>query len=582
MKKYLTFTLSLLLAVLAVALGGPAAMAVPVGETGSDTDPNAGTPLENAVEDEPGKGIEQPGHAATGSAVEQAELAENKILDYVTKFKSHKYPMHSDFLRRARQVKVETKEPENYVIGEAILDCKTKSAYSAAGASYAESMNLDGILYGNDKKLFCECATIIVDDVDGYDASGNADGSPLMLFVTGPTDTHIVVEAINGPLDSGTMYVPDIPSGAMLHVMAPALSESEVEVAPDAAYPAPEKVYLQKKACAITYTEFFERINKKAAWNKQDVKDYQLETFRRKCTRSMLISAPSKRTKYNKRTGTEFVYTQKGILRQLRLGYQIEGPWTIGDIIGISKMLFGKYSTTDEMDVYMGPDAMENLANIDYSEHPEITVLQEKDEIQIGITKVKTPFGTLNFKLEYGLEDLGFSAYGVAFSMSDAVRFYYTKSKTITINHEKGEGGETREAKSQYYIQDDTLQLKGYNAMLIGPNVAAAGFSNIEATVTSLPYFPVSPSEGDIHYLTEFKANSGNSGTSFPGSPTDGQVFKLTEDIAAAGSDPAYEAGLYAYLSSAWTPVTGSDTVPSGLYDYAGSEWTAHKGVINA
>ncbi len=80
------------------------------------------------------------------------------------------------------------------------------------------------------------------------------------------------------------MYVPDLKAGTGLHIMAPAMSESEVEIAPDSAYPKKEIAYLQKKVCPITWTEFFERINKKAKWNVQDLKDWTLSNFRKKCT----------------------------------------------------------------------------------------------------------------------------------------------------------------------------------------------------------------------------------------------------------------------------------------------------------
>lgn len=529
----------MLLAVLAIATGN-VAMAVTIGENGSDTDPNDGKPLDDATPDNPGKGIDQQGHASTASALRDADIVEDKIVDYVSKFQSRKFPMHTDMLRLAKQVKVDTKEPENYVIGEAIMDCTMKSTgytVSTSGDSaYAAEVDFATLLFNNDKKLFCENATIIVDGVEGYDESGTADGSPLMLIVTAKSATSIVVEAVNGPLHSSAMYVPSIPGSSVLHVLAPALSESEVEVAPDNAAPMPEKCYLQKKACAVTYTELFERIKKKANWNVQDVKDWQLAMFRKKCTRSMLISAPSKRLKSNSKTGAEYQYTEKGILRQIRLGYQTDSDkMTVEDHLAIAKVVFGPFSTTSVMDVYCGSDRMEKIANTDFSGHPEYVINQTKD-LDIEITSVKTPFGTLNYKLEYGLDDLGYGDYAIAFSMADAKHFYYQKGKTITIDHEKGEGGEVREAKSQYFIQDDCLAIKGYNSLLIGPNVAAGGFSNIGTTVIAHSTNNALPSVGLAA----------------------GQVYYFTVDVTAS-----------------------SVTYPKGLYEYDGTAFLPYEGVIN-
>ena len=173
----------MLLFVLAVLSGGGAAMALEIGENGSDTDPNDETPLENATPGDPigtKGGIDQQGNAATGSAIDQAELAENKVEDYVTKFQAFKYPMHTDFLKLAKQIKVNTKEPEHYNIGEAIMDCETKTALT----NTSKDVEVKLPLYKNDEKLFAECATILVDGVSGYNDKGEKDNSPLMLYVS--------------------------------------------------------------------------------------------------------------------------------------------------------------------------------------------------------------------------------------------------------------------------------------------------------------------------------------------------------------------------------------------------------------
>ena len=110
------FWAKMLLFVLAIVSSGGMALAeVVIGDNGSDTDPNDNKPLENATSDDTGKGIDQQGQGLTGSAVTDAELAENKVEDYVSKFKAYKYPMHTDFLRLAKQIKVDTKEPDTWL-----------------------------------------------------------------------------------------------------------------------------------------------------------------------------------------------------------------------------------------------------------------------------------------------------------------------------------------------------------------------------------------------------------------------------------------------------------------------------------
>lgn len=521
--KNKNFWLNLVLVIASVLAGG-VSMAATVGDNGGDTDPNAGTPLEGATPDDIGKGLDQQGHAASGSVITQAGLEENQVDEYVTQFRAFRYPMHTDFLKLAKQVQVNTKEPLHYNIGEAVMECVTKTKLTN-NMSKEHEVKLP--LYGNDQKLFPECATVMVEGVKG------SDNGPLILYVvSNEKAAGVMVMALNGPEESGETYVPDIEAGTKLYVLAPAMSESEVEITPDNLLPDKEYAYLQKKVCPITWTDFFERINKKAKWSVQDLKDFILDNFRKKCTRSMLIGFPKKFTKTNKRTGVEYVYTQKGVLRQLRLGYQVGSKLTYADLIGMTRMLFFKYAQSNEMDVYCGSKFIEKLLNIDFTKHKDIS-FTPKTVLGIDVSAFESTFGKLNFKVEPALDDLGYAECAIAFPMSEAKRYVYESGKTVVVDHEKGEGGEVREAKSQYYIQDDCLMLTGYSSMFIGPESAVKGYkmNTLEKVVKS------------VQKLTDVSV------------PTKGDVVYLTE------ADSSNGVGLYAYDGSAWKPFAGEINV---------------------
>lgn len=529
-KNVFLWAVTLMNAVMAM-FGGVAVAAFTPGEHGSDTDPNAGKPAEGAVKDSPEKGAEQPGGSATGSALDDAELVENQVRDYVDKFRAHRFPLAHDIGQLARQIKVDTKEPTNFEVGEAVLEAKTKAAVVAADQ---ETYTLQ--LFGNDVNTFPVNSTILVDGVEGYNFEGTAkDGNPLVLIVTGKSanPVGVIVEAVNGK-QSGTgsyKYIDTtIPAGTKVYVMAPALTESEVEMEPDNILPMERKCYLQKKVCAITYTELFERIKKKAKWNVQDVKDAALDRYRRKYTRSKLISAPSKFVRYNPRTGNEYGYTEKGILRQMRLGYQIQdGQLDFNDLVAIQAAIFGKYDTGKEADAYCGTMFIKRLLNIDFKKHNEINIRQYTDEkTKIKITSFESNFGTLNFKHEYGLDELGFSECCFITKIQEAKHFYYENGKTINIDHSKGEGGEVREAKSQYYIQDDCLELGGFNNMIVGPSVLISGYklSALDLMVS-------------VNKLSEITT------------PTDGMLAYLIEDYTDSVSGTSYKMGLYKYDATA-------------------------------
>lgn len=537
MKKKLYYLWMLVAGLAALFVSPDVALAVAVGANGSDTDPNNGTPLDDATPDDLGKGIDQQGHAATGSAVTQAEFEEQQIDDYVSKYRAYRFPMHTDLLRKAQQIKVDTKEPKNYEIAEPIMECVTKSAITAD--SSAETAVLP--LYANDKKLFKETMTCIVCAIDetaspkigGYDANGNFDGTPLMLYVeSAPKGGDVVVRALNGPINSGHTYVPSIAAGTTIMLMASAMTESEVEIKPDNFLPESIQCYLQKKVCAITHTEFFDRIKKKAKWTVNDLRDMILFKFRKDCTRTLLLSAPSKFMKENAKTGVEYGYTQNGILRQLRLAYQLsDGQMEFSDLIGITAMLFGTYDTPNEMTAYCGKKFIERFLNIDFKKHNEIVVRNFEDEAtKIKYTSFESTFGKINFTYEPALDDAGYTDCAIIYDPNQSRRFFYEKQKTLKIDHAKGEGGEVREAKTDYYIQDDCLALRGYNSMIVGPASLISGFklSPIETTIQSVDTFPSSAgSTGDIIYLTT--------------------------------ADSTHPVGLYTYNGTAWVPYDGKD-----------------------
>lgn len=532
-KNFIYQMLGVFLTVLAFAFGGGVMMAdVAVGAHGSDTDPNDNRPLDNATGDDLGKGIDQQGQGATGSAMQDAELVENQINDYVSKFQAYDYPMHTDFLRKARQIKVDTKEPEDYQIGEAVMEAVTKG--QIADGSHYNTLTLTTQLYKNDMPIFQESSTILVEGVTG------GDGFPLVLYVTANTkNTSVEVTALNPADYTGggghVPYIPTIAAGTKLYVMAPALSESEVEVAPDSAYPQPTKCYLQKKVCAITYTDLFARIKKKAAWNVQDIKDWQLAMFRKKCSRTLLISAPSKFLKQgSKNTGMEYCYTQEGVLRQIRLGYQIGSTLSVNDLIAMQRMVFSKYNNgVKEVDVYCGTNALELLHNIDFTKHPEIQFKRETvGETKITVSSFESTFGKFNFMKEQALDDIGYSEYMVLFSMAKAKRFYYENGKTINIDHEKGQGGEVREAKSQYYIQDDCLKLADMNSMIVGPSVTLG--ANVYGTITALV-------------------------KSVDALPEDTTGLTASDYFYLTVADSTHAIGLWHYVGSAWVSVDGSE-----------------------
>lgn len=496
---------SLIMSLMAIVTGGAYGMAVTVGKEGGATDPNANTPLQGAVEDDPNKGIQQPGQGATASALQEAELIDNKVNEFVEKFQAHRYPFHTDIMSRAKQIQVNSPEPTYFEVGEARLEAVTSAPLSADTSSATAVLPVATM----DKRIFPENSLVLVAGVEGCIAgTTNKDGSPLVLYVESNNATGVTVSALNGPTSNGIMSVPEIPAGTELFVMAPALSESEVEMAPDNAMPQEGKVYLQKKCTAMTWTEMFEKIKKEAEWSLSDIDDYRMNIFRKKCTRAHLIGKAKKFYKEGgKHTGVECVYTEEGVLRQLRLGYQLsDGQINYEDLIAICAMMFGRYDTPNVLTAYCGTKFIQRLLAVDFKDRREVTIRQYTDETtKIVRTSFECNFGKIEFVHEFALDDIGYSECCFICDIDNAKRLYIEKGKTITIDHSKGEGGEVREAKSSYYLQNDCLKLSGFNSMFVGPSNLVGGYklSALEAMITSVNELPAAnaENEGNIVYL---------------------------------------------------------------------------------
>ncbi len=469
----------------------------------SDANVNEGTPLDGAVQAQPGYGIEQQNSASTGSAVEAAKMDDAQVEETITHYEAWRYTLHTDYLRLAKKVKVRTKKPTHPVLGEAQLDCYTKAAL--VNADQAETVELP--LYKNDMSIFPAKSTIRVFGQPGYDKDGNADGSQLMLYVVkNDRGTSVTVEAINGPLgDNGKTYVPALPANTKLRCMASALSESDLKVASSNFIPTWKQAYLQKKACAITYTDFYQKMKKLAEFGGQMVTDMTLADFRTKTTSTLLFGAPRETTVWNDELGVyENCYYQEGLLTQIPNRYQLNGIPTVADIIAISRMAFTRYAKVNTVQAYCGTLFMEWLSNMDFSKHPEIKFLSVRDDLDVKVGKFETNFGTIEFKIDASLDENDMSGYCMLIPMKEAVRYIYEEK---TVSHDHKNDTNARDAKSRYYIVDDCLMLTGLTSILVGQNVSNIGSGNGNSSMNIISVADLNeintPDASVIYYLTE-------------------------------------------------------------------------------
>lgn len=481
---------SLLLLLMAVIFGADVSMAM------ADTS--------GATADSKGMKTDLTGTVASGTQVREGELAEEEIDETIAKFRPFLFPLDTDFRRETRQVPVKGYEIEHYASGASLLDCVTNSEVNNSGKAKIVVLPVAD----NFRKMFSVGATILVPEVDGYapdDTDGTKKLGKLMLVVTEKTSTEVKVEALNGPINSGNMYVPNISSGSKLNVCANACTESQMHVDPENYQPRPSTVYLQKKIVNIVMTDHFKEIVKKVPFFEDDLKDNALYNFRRKCARTLWVGVKSKRKIEVSGMGEEYAYTSEGAIPQLRSMYGINDTLTYEDLIGICKMQFTTYSANNEANAYCGKNFMEKLLNIDFTKHKDVS-FTANTVLGIDIKAFQTTFGRLNFKYDPTLDDIGFEDYCAVIDVKNACRYVMVDNKEQRVDMKEG-AGENREATRDIHTQIDCMALKGFNSILVGPSDALMAMAGSRKTVvaTSGAELPASPTDKQIFLLTEAK-----------------------------------------------------------------------------
>lgn len=501
-----------------------------LGSYGAATDPNSGesvpnntlktdgTPLSGAVHTVPDDrgGAVQHGGVATASALQQANLLDNKLYRKIIEYHVRKYPFYTAVFTKATQVPWKGhKEAEYGEIGDIRTEARTKAAITG-NANNSEVTLGSTILNLNDAAIFRPNYTIFVLGQKGYkEGTTTESNETLMLYVTGEADGYPKVRAINGPaISSGSSitYVPTIPAGSILRLGAPALAEEEVEVDGINVLPTMRTAYLQKKGYSVAITDFFNEAVKEVDFEKDRIRRQNLDAYKKVYTTTALFGAQKKFTKKNK-NGIRYCYTQNGVLNQVRMAYELrDGKWTKGVLISIAKMLFTAYTDADEIELFCGSDAIEGILNIDWGNNcTQFTYLNDEN-FKVKVARFECTFGTLIFTHELALTENHLEKAVLAIPMADSIRLYRDNGSTHHVDGKKGETGNVEELVKDYFIQDDCFICNAMNSMLIGPSeIFSLGYTNgVKETFIHVDELPTAAAAnvGKIYYLTTASANN--------------------------------------------------------------------------
>lgn len=554
MKKVMNYfsfqsVLKMVLMLLAVATGGGVlALADNVEpqignegvEPASKETVEAKEPVNPEGNDRLSPGGKKDGQDITGSQASSTQLREGGLLDKewdseIVKFYPFKTPILSIVRRMAKTVNIKNWSVSHQRVGGETLDGQVTQKIVAGDTVEINSTNFSGSI-----RPFYKGTTVIVSGVPGYkEGSKTKTEGTLMLYVIEANGKKAVMQAVNGiPKNEGdtrenldNMTCPEIPVGTTLLAASSAASESQLTITPENFQPREKSVYVQKKLLNIVFTDDYEKVKKEQPITVADLKTDAIIKYNLRAERTYLMGTKSR---FKAETGDgqiEDVYTSEGIINQLTNTYAIGDEYTLSDLIAISKLQFTEFSENDRCFAFCGKNAIERLENIKLEGSHQNDFINH-NEFDLSFKRFKDTFGSLDFIWAQTLDLMGMSDFMVIFDPKASRRYVKIGKREQTNDMSKG-GGEVRDAKRWIHQEADSVALRGYNSILVGPA------SKINKIATE--------SLGAIISAAEL-----------PATPAKGMKVALTKDYV--NGETTYEAGtVYYYDGSAWSVYAGQD-----------------------
>ncbi len=554
MKKVMNYfsfqsVLKMVLMLLAVATGGGVlALADNVEpqignegvEPASKETVEAKEPVNPEGNDRLSPGGKKDGQDLTGSQASSTQLREGGLLDKewdseIVKFYPFKTPILSIVRRMAKTVNIKNWSVSHQRVGGETLDGQVTQKIVAGDTVEINSTNFSGSI-----RPFYKGTTVIVSGVPGYkEGSKTKTEGTLMLYVIEANGKKAVMQAVNGiPKNEGdtrenldNMTCPEIPVGTTLLAASSAASESQLTITPENFQPREKSVYVQKKLLNIVFTDDYEKVKKEQPITVADLKTDAIIKYNLRAERTYLMGIKSR---FKAETGDgqiEDVYTSEGIINQLTNTYAIGDEYTLSDLIAISKLQFTEFSENDRCFAFCGKNAIERLENIKLEGSHQNDFINH-NEFDLSFKRFKDTFGSLDFIWAQTLDLMGMSDFMVIFDPKASRRYVKIGKREQTNDMSKG-GGEVRDAKRWIHQEADSVALRGYNSILVGPA------SKINKIATE--------SLGAIISAAEL-----------PATPAKGMKVALTKDYV--NGETTYEAGtVYYYDGSAWSVYAGQD-----------------------
>lgn len=317
--------------------------------------------------------------------------------------------------------------------------------------------------------------TLMVKGVKGYNyvvGAGNVKTRrPLQLFVKSVNnDDTITCVATNGVKQAATDQYGSLPTssspasnntnvivaGTKLVRMANAMYETQKWVDPNTIIPVPEILYLQKRGMTSIVSKYLATQNMEIPYDEAVKAEAQLREFKAAGNRTLLISQENKMLVRSSMGDDQWDYTTNGVRWQVKRELKHRGKWTPEDIFALVKMYYGGADKPKSGLWLVGDNLGLALQLIDWSGHPEVTMLPYKHEtLGWEVTRLHTLFGDLQIKIEETLNDCGYQNSGIIIG-EDRLVHYVRSGESNYTEEVVGE-----EATRNGVLVSDALGLKG-------------------------------------------------------------------------------------------------------------------------
>ena len=579
MKKSLFNLFSFMLTVLAAVFGADMSMAMAVAAGDNEpinrpADPDSKFYDPENPTDPRNLKTDLSGTPATEKTVKDSDINDDEIDNLVVRFRPFNYTLSTDIEKIARQKQVTDYTIKHPVMATPIMDCKNRKLYTAGGSDTSITLTIGASsanLLFNEARMFGKSQTFIAKGVPGY--KGTTAEGDLMLKVVGRASDGVVCVPVNGyqaTPSSDMVLHDDIPLNTKFQMLATAGHTAQLVVSPKNQTPVFVDANLQKKIMNTTIEKEWKAKKKNMAFFTDDIADNAMMIFRQENERTKLCGAGGMLVEDDETLGKLNCYYEEGVMPQLLMKYATTGALTYKDLVSIAKMQFGKWSASNEAEMYCSYGVIEQLLNLDFTKVAQTNVLATQSEFGVDITKFKTSFGTLNIKLCPILDEMGFEDCAIVLDMKNAVHYWKKPNVGEKSKEDLSKGGEKPvEADRDRYIKIDCFCLRGYNSILVGPTEKIYGMDTVY------------DNRSDIYEFYDHKSTTYYSldpATASTGTGAQATPYYWIGSADSAAPDALVD-GLLIHLNSDALTFKAGEII---RYDASISSWVKYSGIITA